>query len=283
ARAPDIEVRLADASQPCHDIAVWQATRPSLTFSVNPLAAFRPSRGKIYEGRALDKLSQLERLTSAGVPMPKAVLLRPNQPLDERKWGEFVIAKPAGKGSSKGQLVRLVRTSTVAARFDELTKGGQIPMMIQRYVDSADLAGRIYEYRVLTMFSRPIYMLMGLHVLPQPPLAVVVDRMGGEIAYNRKGVKRKLQLVIQQDALDLAIAAANAIPEYPCHGIDIARERTTGRLFVLETNPGGFTWHISSPAARGYPPEVRDRLYSQFNALDTAADALIERTRAEAS
>jgi hypothetical protein len=281
-RAPDIEVRIAEATKPCLDVAIWQAARPSLTFSVNPLAAFKPSRGKVYEGRALDKFSQFERLSAAGIATPESVQLRPGTHLDPGRWGEFVIVKPVGKGSSMGQLVRLVRTETLGARFDELTKSGAYPMIVQRYVEGIDLAGRVCEYRVLTLFARPIYMMMGLQLLPRPPLATIADRLGGEIAYNRKGVKRKLQLVIQQDALDLAIRAAKAIPEYPCHGVDVARDRRTGQLYVLETNPGGFTWHISSPTSMRYPPEVRDGLYSQFNALETAADVLVERTRGEA-
>ena len=32
-----------------------------------------------------------------------------------------------------------------------------------------------------------------------------------------------------------------------------------------------------------YPREVREGIYDQFAALDTAADALIEKTRSEAS
>jgi hypothetical protein len=71
--------------------------------------------------------------------------------------------------------------------------------------------------------------------------------------------------------------------ECPVLGLDIVRERATGALYVLETNQGGNVWHLSSPVVMRQPYKSRRQLYNQFGALDIAADALIEKTRQEAS
>ena len=76
--------------------------------------------------------------------------------------------------------------------------------------------------------------------------------------------------------------AHEAFPECPVLGVDIIRESQTGRLYVLEVNPHGAVWHLSSPLSRKMDPNhVRD-LYAQFNALDRAADILIEKARSAA-
>ena len=67
-------------------------------------------------------------------------------------------------------------------------------------------------------------------------------------------------------------------------GIDIIREAGSGKLYLLEANPGGNTWIFSKgdlttrlKAALGV-----ERLTDQFDAFRIAAKVLIERTRAEA-
>jgi hypothetical protein len=55
-------------------------------------------------------------------------------------------------------------------------------------------------------------------------------------------------------------------------------------LYVLETNPGGYTWHLSSRHARhpDLEPDYASARYAQFGALDVVADQLIIKTRTEA-
>ena len=72
----------------------------------------------------------------------------------------------------------------------------------------------------------------------------------------------------------------------PLKGCDVLRDARTGRVYVLEVNPGGNTWHFSSAllaahrANNGVEFEAERR--SQFDAFSTAAHVLLERTRAEA-
>jgi D-alanine-D-alanine ligase-like ATP-grasp enzyme len=84
------------------------------------------------------------------------------------------------------------------------------------------------------------------------------------------------------EIISLGERAHQAFPECPVIGVDIIRESSTGRLHVLEVNPHGAVWHLSSPLAKKMDRKHVRELYAQFNALDLAADLLIQKTRAEA-
>ena len=81
--------------------------------------------------------------------------------------------------------------------------------------------------------------------------------------------------VFDADVMPVAKAAARAIPEVPLKGCDILRDERTGRVYVLELNPGGNTWHFSSAFLAQVrtedPPEQNQSRLTQFDALSTAA------------
>ena len=76
--------------------------------------------------------------------------------------------------------------------------------------------------------------------------------------------------------------AHEAFPECPVLGVDIIRDIQTGQLYLLEVNPHGSVWHLSSPFVKKVDPEYVRARYAQFNALDRAANLLIQKTRSDA-
>jgi hypothetical protein len=62
-------------------------------------------------------------------------------------------------------------------------------------------------------------------------------------------------------------------------GVDVAREKDTNRLYVLELNSAGMTWHLSSDRGKGAQRRFSLNLYDQFNALKVITDRLILQTR----
>lgn len=91
--------------------------------------------------------------------------------------------------------------------------------------------------------------------------------------------------MVRDDAiLAFVSVAATAIPEVPVLGMDIVREAATGLLFVLESNPFGQTWHLSSDTHASLRARTGLDLdyHGQFGALGLVADELIRRVRAEA-
>jgi hypothetical protein len=133
------------------------------------------------------------------------------------------------------------------------------------------------------MFGTILYAARIREIERRPPLAEFAMDLRGIPSSDAPNVRRRRTLTHDEDVLDLARRAAAVFPEGACLGIDILREATTGELFVIEVNSGGHIWNFSSNRSRSYTSQFRRSLYTQFNALDRAADLLIEKTRAEAS
>ena len=102
-------------------------------------------------------------------------------------------------------------------------------------------------------------------------------------ARRRDGPIRR-EFTSDPDILELARRAYSALPEIALQGIDIIREAGSGKLYLLEANPGGNTWIFSKGemTTRLKTHSVSSVLPISSTHLRTAAKVLIERTRAEA-
>jgi len=282
ARAPDIEVRIDDNLQPGPETSEWQATRPSLVFSPFALIGYRPRGGAVYAGKHMGKGAEWLQMQQSGLPVPPTGRLVPGLTLDRDVWGDYVIVKP-GLGTL-GVGVRLLRTDEVGLRFAELTEDGRRRMFVQQFIDHVDDDGHPCNWRVLTLFGEPLTQSEQCWREPRPPLAEIAADPAGVIASNAVGVALKRRLVKVPEVLALARRVATAFPRIPCLGQDIIRQTGTGMLYVLETNPGGYTWHLSSSHARhpDLDPGYASARYAQFGALDVVADQLIIKTRSAA-
>ena len=278
--APDIEVNVATNRQPNSATARWQVKRPSLVFSPVRLIDFSPRGGKIYCGHVLGKYEQVRRLAALGIAAPRTEILARDTVLDPAEWGGHVVVKPDNGNAGFG--VRLVRTGDLQARFDELTGIANDRFIVQPYIDHR-VNGCPEDYRVLSLFGRVLYCVSHRWDDPLPPLAQVASDPNGVIASNdpRAG-EGPSTLCYDPEIIALGERAHQAFPECPLIGVDIVREQTTGQFHVFEANPHGAVWHFSSPFARTLSPDAVRQRYAQFNALERAADLLIEKTRAEA-
>lgn len=282
--APDIEVRIANVRERNSVTARWQIRRPSLVFSPTFLFRYAPRGGAVFSGQFLGKHEQLRRLTSIGIRTPKTEILSSANLYDPEEWGEFVVIKPDNLNRGKG--VKLVRTTEISSRYDEIVALANDRFLVQPFIDHSE-AGYPTHYRVLTMFGRALYCVSRRWGKMHPPLAPLA-----EIAANPRGVIASnsgltgapiLSICNDFEIISIAEHAHEAFPECGVLGVDIIRERKSGLLYVLEVNSHGAVWHLSSPLAKKLDPKhVRER-YAQFNALDRAARLLIEKTRIAAS
>ena len=276
--APDIEVRIANNRHPNSVTARWQVRRPSLVFSPCRLMGFVPRGGVVYCGHPFGKYEQIRRLSSIGVAVPRTETLSSTDSFDPKEWGECVVVKPDRFNNGTG--VKLVRTIDVASRYAELTAIGGDRFLIQPYIDHSD-DGYPTEYRVLSMFGRVLYCARNRWGNRRPPLTEIAADPAGVIASNSKTMGGRVRSTSNDsEVISLGECVHHAFPECPIIGVDIIRETISARLWVLEANPHGAVWHLSSPLKKS-PEHVRE-LYAQFNALDRAADLLIQKTRAEA-
>lgn len=278
--APDIEVRIANNGQPNSVTARWQVRRPSLVFSPIHLINFVPRGGAIFCGHILGKDDQLRRLSSIDILTPRTVTLSSaGGSLDPHEWGEFVVVKPNNSNSGKG--VKLVRFTDLSARYDELTALANDQILVQPYIDHAE-QGYPTIYRVLTMFGRALYCVLNRWNKRRLPLAQIAADPFGVIATNDNSMGQVRSLCNDPEIVALGERAHEAFPECPVLGVDIIRDIRTGQLHILEVNPHGNVWHLSSPFAKKVDPEYVRARYAQFNALDRAAGLLIQKTRSDA-
>lgn len=278
--APDIEVRIADNRNRNSATARWQVRRPSLVFSPVRLIDFVPRGGAVYCGHIIGKDEQLRRLSSIGILTPKTATLSSGISFDPTEWGDYVIVKPNNLNSGIG--VKLVCTIDLPARYKELTAIANDQFLIEPYIDHAE-DGYPTEYRVLSLFGRALYCVRNRWGNKRPPLSEIAADPLGVIASNNKTMGGHVRSICHDpEIVSLGQCAHLAFPECPVIGVDIIRDIHSGRLYVLEVNPHGAVWHFSSPFAKDLDPEYIRERYAQFNALDLAADLLIQKTRTDA-
>jgi hypothetical protein len=276
--APEIEVVIA-TNPPV--AGPWvESAAPLLIVSPHQLRKPWVGRGRVYSGVDYDKVVQAERLAAARIPTPLTFRLSElaRAAVD---LGKYAIVKPAIGHLGDG--VRLVPVTALREMAARLSPQQAHRLVVQPYIEHADLAGRLFEYRVLTFFGRLVYSSRNRALVAHPPLERVAR--GGLIASNVETFGQRVRDLTSDTAVvDLGLMAARAFPELPVVAADIIVERDTGRLLVLEVNPKGESWHLSSDfAMRTFDPEHRKALYRQHDALKVAADALIEKARQEAA
>jgi hypothetical protein len=282
ALTPDIDVQIAvpDGSHSGLDEQAWE--RPCLIVSFGTPLGFRPKRGLIYSCRPIPKFEQAKKLNRAGIPVPLTAQFEFGKPLNRRLWGPLVVLKPTAPGSMSQGSVFLMRTERVSALAEAVFPAGHPargwPVMVQQFVDTGELPS---YYRVLTLFGEPLYCRKGFTAEPRPSLDAADEvLLEARIATNARFGDR--HAADDPDVLALARQTYSAMPAIPLQGVDIIREQATGRLFVLEINPGGNTWHFSSQHTQQFqqyagatPPSER---IAQFGAWDVAARVLISKT-----
>ena len=275
-RAPEIDVFIL-ANRHRHSVMRRQAaTRPTLVFCPFPMSEFSPVRGKIYADRRFTKIEEQQRLAAAGLPVPRTSGTVA-QVASDPSWGQFVVVKPA-LYSVQGRNVVLVRRIDLPRLGSNSATPASVErqLLVQEFIDTGPFAE---SHRVMTVLGRPVYSIVSRSLTARPELSAD-DQTVLPIASNAG--PRALELNFEKDVIDLAREASRAFAELPVLGVDVIREASTGRLFVLEVNPGVGAWHISSTYAEAQRREFNLDLHGQFGALDIIADALIDVTRREA-
>jgi hypothetical protein len=295
--APDIEVRIADNRYRKSAIevgeagianhrrrnaatAVWQIERPSLVFSPVRLMDYVPRGGTVYCGHILGKDEQMRRLSSIGILTPKTEILSSASSFSRKEWGKYVVVKPNNLNSGNG--VKLVRTIDLSARYDELTAIADDRFLVQPYIDHSE-DGYPTIYRVLSIFGHALYCVSNRWGTKRPPLAEIAADPLGIIATNNNTMGGQVRFICNDpEIVSLGQRAHQPFPECPVIGVDIIRDIQSGRLYVLEVNPHGDVWHLSSRLAKNTDREYVRARYAQFNALDLVADLLIQKTHSKA-
>jgi hypothetical protein len=272
--------------------------RPTLTVALQSRFKADIKRGPLLKNRPILKPGQHKVFVDAGLPTPPTMRFLPGMKLDPIMFGEYVVIKPInphiasyGRGIQLFRRKRLETLTIMDFPRDHLIHRDHDGYIVQRFIDTGPF---ILLYRVLTLFGVPLSCFLAKEKVPQPsPEGSDEDIERLSIASNARDFRVRS---LYSDAAVLALGArvGRAFPDIPLLGIDIIREERTGKLFVLECNPGGNTWHFSSKLITGIRQQMgggslvgqkkadligRQMLIDQFGAFDLAAQVLIDKTR----
>jgi len=272
----------------------WE--RPTLTVAL--LGKFKANikRGLILTNRLIAKSGQHRVFVDAGLPTPPTMRFFPGMKFDPIMFGEYVVIKPSDPNlAARGRGIQLFRRRKLETMTikdfprDHLIRRDRSGYIVQRFIDTGPF---LEVYRVLTLFGVPLYCLLAKDRVPQPTPGNTEKEIESLRVTSNTGNFRMRLLCSDADVLALGVRVGKAFPDIPLLGTDIIREERTGNLFVLECNPGGFTWHFSNRSTIGVRQQMGGRLagakkaeligrqmmIDQFGAFDRAAEVLVEKT-----
>jgi hypothetical protein len=262
---------------------------PTLTIVFGGLGKFKPPRGIVLQNRPVHKYQQYVQFCLAGVRTPRTANFSPAERYLESEWGELCILKPVDMGKmGKGGLLRLQRTRRLPA-FDPTQSPAEHPLrtsrlLLQSFIDTGNFA---VSWRVLTLLGEPLYCFRSASGVERPPLDApdeVIEKAIVEPKHPdgkaKVGYENLRAFVTDPEIMEFARQAARSFPRVPLLGCDIIREAGTGALYVLEVNPGGNTWHFSSPLFANQRAKLGGKasFTSQLDAFVVAARILARRT-----
>lgn len=271
ARRADVEVFIVDTKAGSIADPRFDPSAPTLTVCPMPIKKFAPPRGPVCQGFEHPKSEQYARLARLGVPVPRWVCISPEISLQPGDWGPYVVVKPdLGR---KGAEIFIKRTGRVRYRAPGF--------LAQEFVYTGRWPA---NYRVVTLFGRTLMSWRCEADHRFVPLESRWDfkaRGGITVVSNKKD--SRYTLAFDAEVIALAERAHAAFPDQPLLGTDIVRDADTGALYVIECNPRGDAWLISSVMGRMIERANGLDFAAQFGALDIAAETLARETRHRAA
>ena len=285
-QASEIGVAVVGKRRPQQWKLLPHAFRPTLTVVFGGLRRRRFLSGRILHTPMLPKHVELQQLRAVGIPVPDWTVIGPDTRLDPADWGPYVVVKPTLGGH--GIEIRIRKTTRVRYQAPDsfspehpIRKG---PLLAQRFVYTGPWA---VSYRVCTFFGRALYCLRTEQSHEKRRLEgrwqFAGDASSGGIQIIAPSKTSTYSLEGDEELIALAERAHRlAFPDYPLLGFDLVRDAETGQLSVIEANTSGAVWHLSSRIGISMQRAQGIDLYSQFGALDRAAEQLVEATRRHA-
>lgn len=260
----------------------FDARSPTLTVSPMPIKRFSAPRGATCQGHEHPKGDQYARLARQGLPVPKWLRIEPGIALDAAAWGPYVVVKP--ELGRKGAEIHIKRTGRVRYRAPEHYPpehpARKAPLLAQQFIYTGSWP---VNYRVVTLFGRRLMCWRCEADHRYAPLRSRWDfkaRGGISVVSNKRD--SRYALAFEADVIALAERAHRAFPEQPLLGTDIVRDADSGELFVIECNPRGDAWLMSSDMGRLIERANGLDFAAQFGALEVAAEVLLRELPARA-
>lgn len=276
----------------------WQY--PTLTVALTARFQLPIGRGPVLKNLPIEKLVQHDIFNRARIPTPPALPFRFGMTLDPILFGDFVILKPMDLDqTSTGDGVHLIRRRRLHEKkwrdfpATHPIRQAENGYIVQRFVDTGEFPS---FYRIQTFLGKVIYAWHSTLVTPRCSLDASDDEIEHTTVASQGGEKSR-RLIDDADMIKMGERVHAALPLIPMLAVDCVREATTGKIFVLECNAGGNTWHFSSKIGRklrlGFGDEqangaekanaiARRMFIDQFGAFDIVAEQLTRATHSMA-
>ena len=280
--AADIRVFVVDTKDADLTDPSFERGAPTLTVAPMPIKRFAPPAGAVCQGHEFPKDEQYRRLARLGVPVPDWTVIAADTALDPLHWGPYVVVKPAlGR---KGAEITIKRAGRVRYRspesYAEAHPARKAPLLAQRFIYTGTWPS---NFRVVTLFGRALMCWRCEAAHHHVPLHSRWDfKAEGGITVVSNKRDSSYALAHDADVIALAEKAHAAFPDQPLLGTDIVRDADTGKFYVIEGNPRGDAWLMSSDMGRAIEQANGLDFGGQFDALQIAVQVLIEETRARA-
>lgn len=234
----------------------------------------------------MSKIEEYQHFRAHGLPCMPIERFRWGMTLDPETYGDMVVLKPETV-TSTGADINMVPVLLVPTLKPEDFPAGHLihrdGYLVQRFMKSGE---HPTHFRVLVLFDQVLYskrfMLNRTYPNPMAGLEVLLNTTVASNSWS----ERVANLCVDREINAFALSVAKTFPDHPLFGIDILRNEDTGRLYVLEVNLGGNTWHFSSNVVRelarqgntGFDAKARLAMLQQYNAWDRAAEVLLRKT-----
>ncbi|HUQ36995.1 MAG TPA: hypothetical protein VM144_11525 [Aestuariivirga sp.] len=261
---------------------------PTLVVAILPDFRLRIERGTVLRNRPISKILQAKTMQEADVPTPPVLPLQFGMNLDPALFGEFVMIKPmnlrltsSGKGIQVFRRKRLEHLKITDFPTDHLIHKDRQGYLVQKFINTGKHAS---TFRISTFLGRVMYSMKYQSLDPSPDLSDA-DSVIENGNFTQKANRENL-LDSSPEPIALAKRVAEVFSDIPLLAIDIVVEEGSGKMYVLEVNAGGNSWHFSSKMwakRRAEYPELMREMKLQYSAFDTAAQVLVEKTHHLAS
>ena len=230
---------------------------------------------------SINKIDEYEHFKKHNIPCLPIERFQWGMELDQAIYGDWVVLKPEYIQST-GKDVNMVPTKLIPTLklsdfpADHLIH--QDSYLVQKLLKTGENPN---TYRATVFMGAILSSGFARMIYPYPAESSDLSTLLSTTVATNFLSHRTRHFVKDIEANNLALKVAEAFPNNPLLAIDILRDEDTNKLYVLETNLGGNTWHFSSAISRNYPgydDAARKAAILQYNAWDRAAEALVKKT-----
>lgn len=276
---PNMDIIIFGGEIYSHQIPNHFLNQPTLTiYLVNPPLIKKPSDLAV---KHLSKIDEYEHFKQHNIPCLPIEKFQWGMTPNESIYGDWVVIKPENVNSS-GKDINMIPTKAISS-----LKSSDFPLdhlihqddyLVQKFIKTGQKSA---QYRAGIFLDEVIYSRIFTSDIDYPSPGTDLKRLlKTSVASN---VENRSVGRIVDDAMNcLALEVAKSLPQLPLFGIDILKDETSGKLYVLEINAGGNVWHFSSLSTKKYNVD-RKALVLQYNAWDRCAEALIRKVNEHAS